>query len=69
MTELTYCFFAIAVLTGLITSVSVWAPRRLGVKLLALGAAAVFLATIYAAYAQLLSRPKPVGLEWWLAKA
>jgi hypothetical protein len=36
---------------------------------MALGAAAVFLATIYAAYAQLLSRPKPVSLEWWLAKA
>jgi hypothetical protein len=69
MTELTYSFFAVAVLTGMITSVSVWSPRRLGVKLLALGAAAIFLATIYAAYAQLLSRPKPVGLEWWLAKA
>ena len=69
MTELTFCFFAVAVLTGLITSVSVWSPRRLGVKLMALGAAAIFLATIYAAYAQLLSRPKPVGLEWWLAKA
>jgi len=69
MTELTFCFFAVAVLTGLITSVSVWSPRRLGVKVIALGAAAIFLATIYAAYAQLLSRPKPVGLEWWLAKA
>ena len=69
MTELTYSFFAVAVLTGMITSVSVWSPRRLGVKLLALGAAAIFLATVYAAYAQLLSRPKPVGLEWWLAKA
>ena len=69
MTELTFCFFAVAVLTGLITSVSVWSPRRLGVKVMALGAAAIFLATIYAAYAQLLSRPKPVGLEWWLAKA
>ena len=69
MTELTFCFAAVAVLTGLITSVSVWSPRRLGIKLMALGAAAIFLATIYAAYAQLLSRPKPVALEWWLAKA
>ncbi|HSA79590.1 MAG TPA: hypothetical protein VLE23_02125 [Geminicoccaceae bacterium] len=69
MTELTFSFFAVAVLTGLITSVSVWAPRQLGIKLIALGAAAIFLATIYAAYAQLLSRPKPVALEWWLAKA
>ena len=53
----------------MITSVSIWSPRRFGIKLIALGATAAFLATIYAAYAQLLSRPKPVGLEWWLAKA
>jgi hypothetical protein len=69
MTELTFCFGAVAVLAGLITSVSIWSPRRFGIKLIALGATAAFLATIYAAYAQLLSRPKPVGLEWWLAKA
>jgi hypothetical protein len=69
MTDLTYCFAAVAVLAGLITSVSVWSPRRLVIKLMALSATAVFLCTIYAAYAQLLSRPKPVSLEWWLAKA
>ena len=69
MTELTFYFGAVAVLAGLITSVSVWSPRRRGIKLIALGSTAAFLATIYAAYAQLLSRPKPVGLEWWLAKA
>jgi hypothetical protein len=69
MTELTYLFAALAVVGGLVTSISVWAPRRLGVKLTALSAAAVFLPIGYAGFAELLSRPKPVALEWWYANA
>jgi hypothetical protein len=68
MTDLTYCFAAVAVLAGLIASVSVWSPRRLGIKIMALSVTAVFLGTIYTAYAQLLSRPKPAGPDWWLAQ-
>jgi hypothetical protein len=69
MTELTYLFAALAVLGGLVTSISVWAPRRLVVKLTALSAAAMFLPIGYAGFAELLSRPKPVVLEWWHANA
>jgi hypothetical protein len=69
MTELTYLFGAVALLAGALASISVWAPRRLGVKLLALGGAALFLPTAYAGFAQLLALPKPVALEWWQANA
>lgn len=69
MTELTYTFAAVAVLAGLMTSISIWAPRRLWLKLGALGTAALFLPAVYAGFLQLLSMPKPVGLEWWHANA
>ena len=69
MIELTYLFGAVALLAGALASVSVWAPRRLTVKLLALGSAALFLPIAYAGFAQLLALPKPVALEWWQANA
>jgi len=69
MTELTYLFATVAVLAGLMTSISVWAPRQLWIKATAIGVAALFLPTAYAGLSRLLSRPKPVQLEWWLAKA
>jgi hypothetical protein len=69
MTELTYLFAGVAVITGLVTSISIWAPRRLWLKLTALGAAALFLPVGYLSLAHLLSLPKPVALEWWLGKA
>ena len=69
MTELTYLFATVAVLAGLVTSISIWAPRRLWLKLTALGAAAMFLPIGYLSLAHLLSLPKPVALEWWLTHA
>ena len=69
MTELTYLFAGVAVLTGLISSISIWAPRRLWVKWTAVGAAALFMPAAYAAFAQLLSLPKPAALEWWQTQA
>jgi hypothetical protein len=69
MTELTYLFATVAVVLGLMTSISIWAPRRLWLKLTALGAAALFLPIGYLSLAHLLSLPKPVALEWWLTHA
>jgi hypothetical protein len=69
MIELTYLFGTVALLAGALASVSVWAPRRLTMKLLAVGGAALFLPIAYAAFAQLLAMPKPVALEWWQANA
>ena len=37
MTELTYLFGVVAVLAGALSSISIWAPRRLVLKLLAVG--------------------------------
>jgi hypothetical protein len=69
MTELTYLFGVVAVLAGGLTSISIWAPRRLAVKLLALAGVTLFLPAVYAGFAQLLALPKPVALEWWRAHA
>ena len=69
MTELTYLFATLAVLAGVMTSISIWAPRRLRLKLGALGVAVLFLPAAYAAFLHLLSMPKPVKLEWWHARA
>ena len=69
MSELTYLFGAVALLAGALASVSVWAPRRLALKLLALSGTALFLPLAYAGFAQLLALPKPVALEWWQANA
>lgn len=69
MTELTYLFAAVAVLAGLVTSISIWAPRRLWLKFTALASAALFLPIGYLSLAHLLSLPKPVALEWWMTQA
>jgi hypothetical protein len=69
MTELTYLFGVLAVLAGALSSISIWAPRRLAMKLLAVGGVTLFLPTAYAGFAQLLALPKPVALEWWQANA
>jgi hypothetical protein len=69
MTELTYLFATVAVLAGVVTSISIWAPRRLWLKLTALGAAALFRPIGGRSLAHLLSLPKPVALEGWLTHA
>ena len=65
MTELTYLFALFAVLAGLMASIAVWAPRRLWIKVCALGATLLFMPTAYASMMQLLSMPKPATYEWW----
>jgi hypothetical protein len=69
MTELTQLFAVVAVLTGVITSFSVWAPRRLWLKAGAFGVALLFLPAAYVGLSRLLSMPKPAQLEWWHAHA
>jgi hypothetical protein len=69
MTELTYLFALVAVLAGLVASISIWAPRRLWIKLCALATAALFLPVAYVALMQLLSMPKPMTYEWWHGQA
>lgn len=63
-----YTFAAVA-LVGSLALITVWAPRRLAAKLLAICLAALCIPAAYAATIDLLSRPKPVALEWWLQHA
>jgi hypothetical protein len=69
MTGVTELFVAATILTGMLALISIWAPRRLLVKGLALSMAVLFIPVAYASFVNLLSRPKPVSLEWWLAEA
>jgi len=69
MTELTYMFAVVAILAGAVASIAVWAPRRLWIKVCALGATLLFIPTAYASMLQLLSMPKPATYEWWHGQA
>ena len=65
MTELFYLFAASAALAAILAAISIWSHRKLWAKLSAVVATALFIPTIYLSYADLLSRPKPISLEWW----
>lgn len=54
---------AIVLAAGLAT-ISIWAPRRLAVKVIAILVTTAFMPVAYASMADLLSKPKPVKLEW-----
>jgi hypothetical protein len=69
MTGVTQLFVVGAVLAAALSLISIWAPRRLPVKGTALAASALFLPLGYASLVDLLSKPKPVDLEWWLREA
>jgi hypothetical protein len=68
MTEITQLFVIALTVATALAGISVWSPRRLVVKLGAIGTAAVFLPVAYLAFVELLSKPKPVNLEWWHAR-
>ena len=63
MNELLVLFGVLAGLAAVLVSIALWAPRRLWIKLGALGVTAVFLPAGYFGLSEMLSRPKPVGLE------
>ncbi|MEZ5863469.1 MAG: hypothetical protein R3D25_05125 [Geminicoccaceae bacterium] len=69
MTDVSGFFIVAALLAFILATHGIWAPRRLGVKISAVITTALFLPLAYAATLTLLSKPKPVHLEWWLARA
>ncbi|MFO1039037.1 MAG: hypothetical protein U1E45_19515 [Geminicoccaceae bacterium] len=69
MNDLPFLFIAAAVLVATLTSIAVWSQRQVRTKVIALFAAAAFVPLGYGGFADLLSRPKPVGFEWWNAQA
>lgn len=64
MDLLPYLFAAAVALASALAAIGVGARRRLGLRLAALIAAALFMPAAYAAYSELLSKPKPVAHEW-----
>ncbi|TQV80797.1 hypothetical protein [Denitrobaculum tricleocarpae] len=57
--------FPIAVaLVAILAQISVWSPRRLWVKITALVTMTLFLPVAYISLETLLSRPKPVEMDW-----
>jgi hypothetical protein len=69
MTDVTQLFVVTAVLAAALSLISIWAPRRLAIKGTALTTAVLFLPVSYASLVDLLSKPKPVDLEWWQSEA
>jgi hypothetical protein len=62
-------FVVAAALAATLGLISIWAPRRLMIKGTALVTATLFLPVAYASLVELLSKPKPVDLEWWRTDA
>ncbi len=54
---------ALGLAAGLAT-ITIWAPRRLAIKIGAFAITVLFVPLAYAGFANLLSKPKPVDLEW-----
>jgi hypothetical protein len=69
MTGVSELFVVGAVLVAVLGLISIWAPRRLPIKGTALATSVLFLPLGYAGLVDLLSKPKPVDLEWWLSDA
>jgi hypothetical protein len=69
MNEIPGLFIIGVALLCILATHSIWAPRRMRVKISALLTTLLFLPLGYAAMVQLLSKPKPVHLEWWQAHA
>lgn len=64
MSDLLYFFGAAIIVASVLSSISIWAPRRVIVRASAFLLAVLFVPISYASFAALLSKPKPVSLEW-----
>ena len=56
-------------LAAVLAAIAIWSPRALWVKVGALTITALFVPLTYASVVELLSRPKPIELEWIRAGA
>ncbi len=62
-----YVFYLFVMSVALITAlaaISIWSPRALWMKVGALTLVTLFLPAVYVSLVELLSRPKPIALEW-----
>lgn len=65
MDVLYYVFAAAALVAGALASIAIWAPRPARVRMLALLTTVLFLPLVYLQIVEVLSKPKPVGFEWY----
>ncbi|MDJ0948573.1 MAG: hypothetical protein QNJ94_06600 [Alphaproteobacteria bacterium] len=64
MDDLIYLYAVCVTLAAVLVTICVWSPRRVRIKLTALAVATLFIPLAYGSLSDLLSRPKPVSLEW-----
>lgn len=64
MNEILYLFAAVVALACTLATITVWAPRKLWIRVVAVVFAGLLIPTAYASLNELLSRPKPVSIEW-----
>ncbi len=64
MDNMIYVFAAIVFLAAVLASISIWAPRRFWLRGAAVIVTAGLIIVSYIGFSDLLSRPKPVHLEW-----
>lgn len=63
--RLVFYLFAISLgLATVLASICIWSPRAVWIKVSALVTAVLFLPVTYISVVELLSRPKPIALEW-----
>ena len=59
-----YFFIPAVIVAAVLANISIWAPRKMWIKLSALAAAAMIMPLTYGSVSELMSRPKPASLEW-----
>ncbi len=64
MNPLLYLFGISAGLAALLASVTIWSPRKVRIKVLAIVMFTLFVPASYMSLTNLLSRPKPADMEW-----
>lgn len=64
MNDLIPLFTGLGLLAATLANIAIWSPRQIWVKLGALATTAAFLPMAYASLSTMLSRPKPIAIEW-----
>ncbi len=64
MSEILHLFAASLGLAAALAAIAIWSPRALWVKVSALAITTLFVPLTYVSVIDLLSRPKPIALEW-----
>lgn len=57
-------FVPAAIAAAILANIGIWSPRNGWLKMSAIAVTALFLPLAYGSISELLSRPKPVSLEW-----